>query len=126
MRLLRILAVIGLSSAAPAFGQVSTVGEAIGKCSNAHRQGNITLSSAQEAYDIGVCLGVVRGVLNSLVFNCVLVPSEVAIPRAVRPPSVAAAWQAVKNWAEDHPEYWGYQLEVAASNALIEAFPCAQ
>jgi hypothetical protein len=121
---------VALLSVSSSFAQVSTIGDAMGRCTNAHRQGNINLNSGQEAYNIGTCVGVAKGVAWVMMSNCNIFRQGTGTYelggglRAAPPIGGGAAWQAFKSWAEDHPELWSESFSFGMIQALNENMPC--
>jgi hypothetical protein len=105
-----------------------TVGYAFQKCEKAGNIGSFNVPTAYEAFNVGFCIGIMRGTSDILVRNCALGLSDFdGQPTALATrsdSSFAAKWQAFRKWAQNNPEHWDEPLEFGIINALRETFPC--
>jgi len=84
---------------------------------------NLNSASDAELVGIGKCLGMADGVVQVMVYNCILA-ADAPVPKASAPPSIGAAIQAFLNWADAHPERWGDSFSAGMMAAAMDTFPC--
>lgn len=105
-----------------------TVGYAFQKCEKAGNIGSFNVPTAYEAFNVGFCIGIMRGTSDILVRNCALGLSDMFGQTTHLATSWgssnAARWQAFRKWAQNNPEHWDEPLQFGIINALRETFPC--
>lgn len=79
-----------------------------------------------DGFQVGICLGFLRGVSSFAQANCDLTVGSIPSPLKADTTGVdfVAQQRAMVNWATDHPEYWE-QRSAALVLALSETWPCS-